>query len=92
MPQQDVTNYKWPGRAFEPRGLPDLPGRSYHSAGPTRGGPTRDDHLDFAPRRAPPVLPGGFRQGKVLAGRNPLLLLRFAGALLLRLAERTFDG
>jgi hypothetical protein len=29
---------------------------------------------------------------KVLAGRNPLLLLRFAGAFLLRLAERRFNG
>src|SRR5262249_49656703 len=28
----------------------------------------------------------------VLAGRNPMLLLRFAGSFLLRLAERTFTG
>ena len=34
----------------------------------------------------------GFWQGKVLAGRKPLLLFRYAGALLLRLAERTFDA
>jgi len=29
---------------------------------------------------------------KVLAGRKPLLLLRFSGWFLLRLAERTFDA
>jgi hypothetical protein len=61
-------------------------------AEPSADGPTRDDHLDFAPWHAPPVLPGGFWQGKVLAGRNPLLLFRFAGALLLRWAERMFDA
>jgi hypothetical protein len=48
--------------------------------------------MDFAPRHAPPDSPGGFWQGKVLAGRKPLLLLRIAGTLLLRLAERTFDA
>jgi hypothetical protein len=31
-------------------------------------------------------------RGKVLAGRNPLLLLRFAGSLLLRLSERRFNA
>ena len=54
--------------------------------------PTQDNDLDFAPWHAPQVSPGGFWQGKVLAGRNPLLLLRVAGKLLLRLAERTFDN
>jgi hypothetical protein len=34
----------------------------------------------------------GFRQGKVLAGRKPTLLLRFVGRFLLRLAQRTFDA
>ncbi|MBM4073276.1 MAG: hypothetical protein FJ271_30795 [Planctomycetes bacterium] len=34
----------------------------------------------------------GFRHGKVLDGRNPLLLFRFVGTLLLRLDERTFDA
>src|SRR4051794_24690965 len=29
---------------------------------------------------------------QVLEGRNPLLVLRFDGAFLLRFAERTFDG
>jgi hypothetical protein len=48
--------------------------------------------MDFAPWHAPPDFPGGFGQGKVLAGRNPLLMVRFAGTLLLRLAERTFDA
>src|SRR5262249_49380170 len=31
-------------------------------------------------------------RGKVLAGRNPLLLLRFSGSLLLRLSERRFNA
>jgi hypothetical protein len=48
--------------------------------------------MDFAPRHTPQVSPSGFWLGKVLAGRNPLLLLRIAGTLLLRLAERTFDA
>ena len=54
--------------------------------------PDTGRRLDFAPRHAPQVSPCGFRQGKVLAKRNPLLLLRFVGTLLLRLEERTFDG
>jgi hypothetical protein len=61
-------------------------------AEPSSDGPTQDDHLDFAPWHAPQVSPGGFWQGKVLAGRKPLLLFRFVGTLLLRLAERTFDA
>jgi hypothetical protein len=67
-------------------------GPGYHLAEPPCDGPTRDDHLDFAPRRTPQESLGGFRQGKVLDGRNPLLLFRFVGSLLLRLAERAFDG
>jgi hypothetical protein len=62
-------------------------------AEPSRNGLTQDDGLDFAPWHAPQEETAcGFRQGKVLAGRNPILLLRFAGAFLLRLAERTFTG
>jgi hypothetical protein len=61
-------------------------------AEPPEDDPTRDDHLDFAPWHAPQVSTCGFRQGKVLAARKPLLLLRFVGTLLLRLAERTFDA
>ena len=61
-------------------------------AEPPCDGPTRDDHLDFAPWHTPQESPCEFRLGKVLAGRKPLLSFRFAGTLLLRLAERTFDG
>ncbi len=61
-------------------------------AEPPGDGPTRDDHLDFAPWHAPQVSPCGFWLGKVLARRKPLLLLRFVGTLLLRLEERTFDA
>ena len=59
-------------------------GLTLHLAEPSSDGPTQDNGLDFAPRHAPQVSPCGFWQGKVLAGRNPLLLLRFAGLLLLR--------
>ena len=61
-------------------------------AEPSCNGPTRDDHLDFAPWHTPQVSPCGFWLGKVLAGRNPILLLRFAGPLSLRLAERAFNA
>jgi hypothetical protein len=61
-------------------------------AEPSSDGPTQDHDLDFAPWHAPQEHAGGFWQGKVLAGRKPLLLFRFAGTLLLRLAERTFDA
>lgn len=52
--------------------------------------------MDFAPWHAPLVnrrnsKQGEFRQGKVLATRKPLLLLRLSGWLLLRFAERAFD-
>jgi hypothetical protein len=67
-------------------------GLTLRLAEPSCDGPTRDDHLDFAPRHTLRVSRGGFWQGMVLTGRKPLLLLRFAGALLLRLAERTFDA
>jgi hypothetical protein len=66
--------------------------RAETSFGRASADPTRDDGLDFAPWHAPQVLSCGFRQGKVLAGRKPLLLFRVVGTLLLRLAERTFDG
>ena len=52
--------------------------------------PTRDDGLDFAPWHAFQEKPGnsGLTNRlvcrKVLAARNPLLLLRFVGTLLLR--------
>src|SRR5262245_29141353 len=42
-----------PGRAFEPGGLPDLPGRGFIWPNRPQDGPTRDDHLDFAPWHAP---------------------------------------
>ena len=48
-----VPSRKWPGRAFEPCGLPDLPGRNFIWPSRTRDGPTRDDDLDFAPWHAP---------------------------------------
>ena len=67
-------------------------GPQLHLAEPPEDGPTRDDHLDFAPWHTPQESPCGFWQGKVLAKRKPLLLFRFAGTLLLRLAERTFDA
>ncbi len=63
-----------------------------HLAEPSTEDSTRDHDLDFAPWHAPPENACEFWQGKVLAGRKPILLLRFAGALLLRLAERTFDA
>jgi len=82
---------KWPGRAFEPCGLPDLPGLFF--IWPNRLVSIRHrTAMDFAPWHAPPVSPGEFRQGKVLARRKPLLLLRFVGTLLLRFEERTFDA
>ena len=65
-------------------------GPTLHLAEPPCDGPTRDG--DGLCKHAPQESPGGFRQGKVLTGRKPLLLLRFVGALLLRLAERTFDA
>jgi hypothetical protein len=83
---------KRPGRAFEPCGLPDLPGRVIVRPSRLGGGTTRDDGLDFAPWHAPQVSPCGFRLGKVLDGRKPLLLFRFVGTLLLRFADRTFDA
>jgi len=46
--------------------------------------------MDFAPRHAPQIEPCEFWLGKVLARRNPLLLFRLSGVLLLRLAERVF--
>ena len=61
-------------------------------AEPSCNGPTRDDHLDFAPWHTPQVSPCGFWLGKVLAGRKPLLLFRFLGSLLLRLEECAFDA
>ena len=74
-------------------------GRLHHLAEPSADGPTRDNGLDFAPWHAPRraderKLAGirGFRQGKVLDGRNPLLLVRVVGTLLLRLDERRFDA
>ncbi len=59
-------------------------------AEPPCGGPTQDG--DGLCKHAPLVSPFGFWQGKVLAGRKPLLLFRFVGTLLLRLEERTFDA
>ncbi len=67
-------------------------GPRLHLAEPSSDGTTQDDHLDFAPWHAPQVSRCGFRHGKVLDGRNPLLLFRFVGTLLLRLDERTFDA
>jgi hypothetical protein len=68
-------------------------------AGPSEDGATLGGDLDFAPRHAPQIrrpahsgLTTARVRRKVLAGRNPLLLLRFAGAFLLRLAERRFNG
>jgi hypothetical protein len=60
--------------------------------------PTRDGGLDLAARSDGEKIAIEFwRSGipltscrEVLAGRKPLLALRFAGAFLLRLAERTF--
>ncbi len=42
-----------PGRAFEPCGLPDLPGLNFIWPNHTDDGSTQDDHLDFAPWHAP---------------------------------------
>ena len=53
-------------------------------AEPSCDGPTRDDHLDFAPWHTPRVSPRGFGQGKVLAKRKPMFVFRFVGRLLLR--------
>ena len=68
-----------------------------------KASPTRDDDLNFALARSdgqPPQQRWPSDSGmtdsiaclKVLAARKPLLLLRLSGWLLLRLAERTFDG
>jgi hypothetical protein len=59
--------------------------------------PTRDDGLDLAARSETKNAlsdsgGAGHFPRQVLAGRKPLLLLRFVGAFLLRLAERTFAG
>ncbi len=59
--------------------------------------PTRDGGLDLAAlSETISTLPdsGGAGQfpRQVLAGRKPPVLLRFVGAFLLRLAERTFPG
>jgi hypothetical protein len=54
-----------PGRAFDPEGLPTLPGPQFIRPGRLRRGPTRDDGLDFAPGHAPPGQRAGeFRPGK----------------------------
>src|SRR5437868_4670843 len=65
---------------------------------PFVNGAARGGNLDFAPWHAPRGrIARGFRPGeplvrrKVLAGRKPLLWLRFAGSLLLRLDERAFN-
>jgi hypothetical protein len=83
---------KWPGRAFEPCGLPDLPGLQF--IWPGRAQTTRHGTTTWTlhPGTLRRDNPGGFWQGKVLAGRRPTWLLRFDGTFLLRLAQRTFDA
>lgn len=89
-------NYHWerkqPGRAFEPCGLPDLPGLDFiwpnRLATAQHGTTTWTLHPGTLRKRNA----CGFWLGKVLATRKPLLLFRFVGTLLLRLAERTFDA
>jgi hypothetical protein len=55
-----------------------------------KANPTRDNGLDFAPWHTSQEKPGNSGltnrevRRKVLAARNPLLLLRFVGTLLLR--------
>jgi hypothetical protein len=86
-----------PGGAFESQDLPDPPGLSFIRPS-NRGYPARDVDLDLAAlseREKKLSNSGGTgctscRQ--VLAGRKPLFVLRFAGAFLLRFAERTFAG
>ena len=92
------------GRKRARRGLravrPTRPaGPAFPLAGPSEDGATQGGDLDFALWHAPqvrrPADSGGTSASarrKVLAGRNPLLLLRFAGSFLLRLAERRFNG
>jgi hypothetical protein len=79
-----------PGRAFEPQGLPDLPGKRFIRP----GRPLAARHGTTTWTLHPGTLRRNgaceFRQGKVLAGRKPALLFRFAGAFLLRLPQRTF--
>ena len=89
----------WPGGAFESIDLPDPPDRDFsfgRSAGADRHGTTTWTWL-HSPRRTNPLPDSGVAEGsgvprQVLAGRKPLLVLRFAGAFLLRFAERTFAG
>jgi hypothetical protein len=90
---------KWPGRAFEPCGLPDLPGQRF--LWPSHPAMARHRTTTWT------LHPGTLRRKKclrilawqtasacrkVLAGRRPTLLLRLVGTFLLRLAERTFTA
>src|SRR5262249_17303744 len=92
-----VSSTTRPGGAFEPCGLPDPPGLRFLWPGRPRTARHRAVTWTLHPgtlrkvrRPADSGLTNTVVRRKVLAGRNPLLLLRFAGALLLRLAERTF--
>ena len=85
-----------PGGAFESEDLLDPPGLGFIRPS-NRGHPARDGDLDLAALSERINLSNSGGTGctsccQVLAGRNPLFVLRFDGAFLLRFAERTFDG
>ncbi len=81
-----------PGGAFEPCGLPDLPGLNFLWPGRTQTARHGTTTWTLHPGTLRRMKACGFWQGKVLAARNPTLLLRLVGRFLLRLAERTFDA
>ncbi len=84
-----------PGGAFESEDLPDPPGLGFIRPS-NKGHPARDGDLDLAALSERELSNSGGTGCasccQVLEGRKPLLLLRFAGAFLLRFAERTFAG
>ena len=83
---------KRPGGAFEPCGLPDPPGRVIIWPNRPKTARHRTTTWTLHPGTLRRDNACAFWQGKVLAGRKPLLLLRFAGPLLLRQDERTSDA